>query len=134
MDIPFDRYEASVAEYVKEDQNVALFGDQLYDVMLNLMPSYNKPVEPTPEYVAEVHKFMVDQYHRIQYRPLRTEHFTDVKERMLYDRLYQKFEIEEEDIRALQKNFDSPAVQEAIAQVSAALQKDEETFGSFAKK
>ena len=126
-----EKYNESLAEHVKTDENIYLVGAALYDVMLGRIPAVNEPVTPTKEYVIEIHNFMIDQYKKIFYRPIHKDYFTDVKEKMLLDKVHEKYAIEEEDIRKLRNNFDSIEVRELREKISTLISQDEATFGNF---
>lgn len=128
-----DKYEASVEEHVATDQSVALFAEQLYDTFLNRVPAYGVDESHDYDYAVKIHKWLADNYHTIQYRPLRKQTFVNVRTRMLYDRAHIEFGLEEEDFRKLAHTFETEGVTSSTTQLAAHQQKDEETFGNFPK-
>lgn len=129
-----DKYEASVGEHVKDDQEIALFGTQLYDIMVKRMQPINLAEDATAEYAEEVAQHLATEYHSVLYRPLRKAYFTAVREQMLYDKIHETFGLEEEDLKEMRKIFQASNVQTLFIKLEQAVQKDEETFGNFPKR
>lgn len=133
-EISRDKYEKSMAEHVKTDDKVYLEGANLYDVMVNRLPAVNEPVKPNQEYVVQIHNFMMDHYQKIFYKAIHKEFFTDIKEKMLFDMIHEKYGIEEEDLRKLRKEFDTFEVRNLREKLENLIVADENQFGEFPTK
>ena len=129
-----EKYRRSVAEHIKTNDKVYLEGPALYDVMIGRLPAVNEPVMPSVDYVADIHQFMLEQYHKIFYKPLRKEYYTDIKEKMLLDKVWEKYGVEEEDLIKLRKNFDSFEVRDLKEKLNTLIIKDENQFGNYPSK
>ena len=126
-----EKYNSSIEAYVQKDQEVYLNGIQLYDVMIGRLPCINEPVPPTKEYVTEIHAFMLSEYKHTFYKPVSKEYFTDVKEKMVLDKVWEKYGIEEEDLRKLRRTFDTPEIDLLQEQFNTLIAQDEQKYGNF---
>lgn len=129
-----DKYEASIVEHVQKDQSVALFGSQLLDQLVARLPAINDPANPSTEFTSEIYGFMAEEYRNIKYLPLRKEHWVDTKESMVFDRLHEKYGLEEEDLLKLRHKFETSEVMVAQEQYVKLLSDDESANGNFPDK
>lgn len=126
-----EKYNDSIAQHIATDQGVYLVGPQLYETMVARMPAVNAPVTPTKDYAVEVFTYMVDQYPKIMYQPRSKEHYTEVKDRMLLDRVHEKYQLEEEDIKKLRRDFDSLELRNLVEKYDNLIIADENKHGNF---
>ena len=131
-----DKYNDSIAQHVNTDPNIYLVGPQLHETMVLRLPAVNTPVTPTKDYAVEVYAvevyaFMVEQYPKIMYHPISREHYTEVKDKMLIDRVHEKYQLEEEDIKKLRRDFDSLELRNLIEKYDYLIIEDENKHGNF---
>lgn len=131
MGVSQDQYDKSIEAHVQHDQEVYLVGTTLYDIMVGRLPAFVDHLNPTKEKVIEICTFMIEQYQKTFYKPLHKTYFTDVKEKMVLDKIYEKYELEEEGLRKLRTTYDSIEVFELQEKYSNLITKDEDEFGNF---
>lgn len=126
-----EKYDNSMGANLTYDDNVYLEGSGLQQAMVLRLPAINEPTPPSQEYTIEIHKFMLDEYHKIAYRPMRKEYYTEVKDKLVFDRVHMQYGIEEEDVLKLRRNFDSLELKDLISQYNSAIVEDESQHGNF---
>lgn len=108
-----EKYRSSMQQHFALNPLVGLEGTHLRKVLVSSLNSINEPVYPTVAYTANIHRFMADLYSTIP-EPADPLYRAQVKEMYLFDKVHEKYAIEEEDILALRKRYPHELVKEQV--------------------
>ena len=106
-----DYFDLAVQKHLPNNPDVHLTGRQIYSALVDRLPAFNVPEEPTTELTEKASQYMLATYKRLSptFRPVAKEYASTVFLSLIQDLLEDEFELEEEDMRKLIKQADSEA-------------------------
>lgn len=113
------KYKDSIAAHLKTDPSIDLEGNHLIKTLVATVPARNDQKPGTLLHAEEVHQWLLDEYKKLEFKGKDDLLYGETKERMLLDRLFEKYKLEEEDLLVMRRRF---RTQESIKRFTSQLE------------
>lgn len=119
------KFGKSVSHWESSNPDVALKGRRLYRELKSRISSKNQTMDFNRDVAKKANLTLNEEFPKIMYKPISSEHFTAVKEAMLYDRVEAILKLEEEDIKKLSRLYSSVEIESLQRALDQKMEADE---------
>lgn len=99
------KYEKSVSHWESLNPAIALKDRRLHKRIRDHIRSLNQTMDFNRDIAKRANLTLNEEFTKIMYKPVSVEHYTAVKEAMLYDIVHRILKLEEEDIKKLSQLY-----------------------------